>query len=145
MAREILFKAKRKDNGEWVEGYYCIKKTYCFDNRTGFKTIIITEQSSTGTVSFEVNPDTICQYTGLTDKNGNNIWEKDLVQIDAYSYMECEEDAFGVLEYSDAYASFGLSLEDRFARICDLQGSYTTIYEVLGNIFDNPELLGGGE
>ena len=137
--REILFKAKRIDNGEWEEGCYC-KYGY-----VGKEKHYIIPIYASDLYAFEIDPNTLCQYTGLTDCNGNKIWENDVVQIDAYSYIECEEDAFGVLKYSDAYASFGLLLEDRFATICDLQGSYTTIYEVIGNIFDNPELLGGGE
>ena len=143
MAREILFKAKRRYDGEWVEGSYIHSRQINEYAKTS-PYIISYDDVLRGEMHF-IDENTLCQYTGLTDKNGNKIWENDLVQIDAYSYIECEEDAFGVLEYSDAYASFGLSLEDRFARICDLQGSYTTIYEVLGNIFDNKELLGGGE
>ena len=79
MNRDILFKAKRIDNGEWVEGYLCYKKDYCFDNRTKPKAVIITEYSNTGIVSFEIDETTICQYTGLTDKDGNKIWENDIV------------------------------------------------------------------
>lgn len=83
MNREILFKAKRKDNGEWVEGYYvyCRKRTICplgdsvkpedeqhVIMRDGFSDWNMPRN----TVVYEINPDTICQYTGLTDKNGSS-------------------------------------------------------------------------
>ena len=147
--REILFKAKRIDNGEWVEGYYCIKKPYCFDNRIGSKAIIITEHSSTGTVSFEVNPDTICQYTGLTDKNGNKIWENDVVKyhfgddvapIRFGKYMSCFDST------KTAHIGFYVDWDDRTKPLRKDLGYWVEMIDcnVIGNIFDNPELLEGG-
>ena len=143
--REILFKAKRIDNEEWVEGYYCIKKPYCFDNRTGSKSIIITEHSSTGTVSFEVSPDTICQYTGLNDNNGNKIWENDIVRCYAVDICNREYEFASDVFWDDC---MWMLHENEFCdnMLCHFDMSKNWVshipeIEVIGNIFDNPELL----
>lgn len=139
MSREILFKAKRIDNGEWVEGYYvyCRKRHYILQVLN--KAIGFDEREYEWV---EVDPDTICQYTGLTDKNGKKIWENDIVKCKKYicgnfgdycievGYAEMKHGAFGLhrIKNDAYYRPFKDWLED-----------YE--YEVVGNIFDNPELL----
>lgn len=153
MSREILFKAKRKDNGEWVEGYYIyhIKRTICpFGDSVkpeDEQHVIMQDGFSDwnmprDTVVYEIDPDTLCQYTGLTDKNGNEIWENDIISIVAYSYDEPEDDYFGIVTYCEKDACWSLNNNEKYGEIiCECFGSYTTEIINHGNIFDNPELL----
>lgn len=73
--REILFKAKRLSDGKWVEGYYQKRKD-AFEND---EHLIFRCESCHAWEYVEVEPETLCQYTGLTDKNANKIWENDIV------------------------------------------------------------------
>lgn len=154
--REILFRAKQKDKGNWVEGYYIRQDetTYCFkedyerhpENTKHY--IVFDMPTDWGLpnrhLMAEIAPETLCQYTGLTDKNGNRIWENDIVVCKQYigenfvdyhieyGYVEMKYGAFGIHRSNpDAYyRPFKDWLED-----------YE--YEVVGNIFDTPELLKG--
>lgn len=122
MNREILFKAKRIDNGEWVEGDL---------ERTKYDDVIWIVDVR-GEKCYRCDSDTICQYIGLTDKNDKKIWENDIVELpDEEGYFTCkwEEDAARFVMNGD-----GLTVN------FDNYWSYQT--EVAGNIFDNPELLG---
>ena len=125
MSREILFKAKRKDNGEWVEGGY-FSEPY-----TEKKFIICWNSFGLGFNEFiEVEPDTICQYTGLTDKNGKKIWENDIVVLDG---------ACGrfVCKWADYIAQF--IFENNFSS-SDFVCYRGAEIEVVGNVFDNEDL-----
>ena len=145
--RDILFKAKRIDNGEWVEGFLCKKKDYCFDNRTEPKYVIITEFSNTGIVSYEIDESTICQYTGLTDKNGKKIWENDVLKIartsdstGEYYYPPLDYPVNVVVKW-DLCAWMWETIEKRkhYISFPDAWCHYEA--EVIGNIFENAELL----
>lgn len=130
--REILFKAKRLDNGEWIQGYL-----FLFWGKAYILWGMVNESPD----MIEVDPETICQYTGLVDKNGNKIWENDVVNIDSYSYMEPEDSCYGVVRYSNAKSAFCLDSGGAWIPMYECTGSYTTIYENFGSIFDNPDLL----
>ena len=135
MNREILFKAKRKDNGEWVEGYYvyCRKRHYILPVLN--KAIGFDEREDEWV---EADPNTICQYTGLTDKNGKKIWENDICdRKEKYPEIVTYNKGDWQLDYS-----YALGKEKHFCA-CNL-GFYVcerNCVEVIGNVFDNPELL----
>lgn len=125
--REILFKAKRIDNGEWVEGYYVYVDyldKHCIVNRIknthGVDFIVqMTEH--------DVDVNTLCQYTGLTDKNGKKIWENDIMKYEWDGKTRIE-----VIKYQAPIFTYDKSF--RWSLHKD---------EVIGNIFDNADLLEG--
>ncbi len=150
MSRKILFKAKRKDNGKWVEGYYCKinETTYCVEEdykRFPVPThhyILVETMTDWGLPNkfyqFEIDPDTLCQYTGLTDKNGKKIWENDICdRKEKYPEIVVFNKGDWQLDYSYVFG------KEIHTDACNL-GFYVCerkCVEVIGNIFDNPELL----
>lgn len=148
--REILFKAKRKDNGKWVEGYYCKldETTYCISEDYERHPVpthhYILQETMTDWglpnkfYQFEIDPDTLSQYTGLTDKNGNKIWENDICdRKEKYPEIVVFNKGDWQLDYSYVFG------KEIHTDACNL-GFYVCerkCVEVIGNIFDNPELL----
>lgn len=127
--REILFKAKRKDNGEWVEGYY--QKRFDLDGSE--QHFIFWSKSYTVWEYVEIDFDTICQYTGLTDKNGRKIWENDIVK---HKDSQC----FGIIRwYCGDYV--GWCVYDVYDDEQQFTMDMLNECEVIGNIFDNADLL----
>ncbi|WP_418751994.1 YopX family protein [Frisingicoccus sp.] len=138
MSREILFRAKRTDNGEWVEGFYT--------NVEGGHYIVPPIVEWDDDVNMEmpqviqIAPETISQYTGLTDKNREEIWENDICII-ACDNID-EKDGYFVVKWDDDAARFAIDGEGLvvdFDNICGYE------CEVVGNMFDNPELLEDGD
>lgn len=132
MSREILFKAKQANNGEWVEGYYA---RYGF---TGKEKHYIVPVYASDLYAFEVDKKTVCQYTGLTDKNGKKIWENDIIKTSRYGKDDGKGSNFAGFDiFSVRWDDGGFALYSKWRRfnLRDNNG-----YEVIGNIFDNPEL-----
>lgn len=129
MSRENLLKAKRKDNGEWVEGYYvfCRKHHYILPILT--EAIGYDEREGEW---IEINPDTLCRHTGFTDKNGKEVWENDIVRN--------EKGDIGVVQWFEEHAAFMIWNKTKHY-ICYLAENDFSKIEIAGNEFDNPELL----
>ena len=133
MEDRYLFKAKRIDNGEWVTGQY-VNTCYPKDcKKTGHFIVKYPNHLN------EIYTSTICQCTGLKDKNGKLIWENDVVGFwDTYSTEngQAEMDCIGKVVWDDETISFQVT--NRLSA-----ESYEVLEEcsVIGNIFDNPELL----
>ena len=131
MNREILFKAKRKDNGEWIEGCIVIDQSR-FDR---FKYRIQPIESGV-LYAHPIDPDTLCQYTGGRDKYHNKIWENDICEVNTQNIDE--EDGYFVVQWDAESLRFVLTGNDL---VLDFDNFGTGEVEVIGNIFDNPELL----
>ena len=122
--REILFRGKRK-NGEWVIGYYTLwNEKHCIYD---------------GVVYYTVIPETVGQYTGLTDKNGKKIFEGDILEHTVQPVILVNR---GVVNWDIKNARWAMQLKT-------MNPSFSMFdhnsYEVIGNIHDNPELLKGEE
>ena len=139
MEDRYLYRAKRLDNGEWVQGALFDGKIRCVVGKEiKFSPYIEHECKIVG---YEVDRDTICQCTGLKDKNGKLIWENDIVSfLDMHSTENgySERGCVGKVVWDDETISFQVT--NRLS-----EESYEVLDEclVIGNIFDNPELLEG--
>ena len=151
--REILFRGKRKDNGEWVEGFY-----FCMVHDDGSHVhhfiMPLGADLSLGTpiekIQVEIDIETLCQYTGLTDKNGNNIWENDVVKKHFYTDYDAyanSEEYVGFVKYED-FAWVIKSPKSRMIRTFPIieaiaYSKDVKHFEIIGNTFDNADLLKG--
>ena len=164
---DIKFRGKRIDNGEWIEGYYYKAKYYRTDDELcDYITVPHPKEYNEPSSHYIVDPDTVGQYTGLTDKNGKKIFEGDIVQYLTYDDFDCQSVVkFGEYKQDGSCGEYG-------ARIClgfyvevdnftcpdwcenepecfsDYQKQQNILEianecEVIGNIHDNPELLEG--
>ena len=141
--REILFRGKRLDNGEWVYGSFCMDAREQFNGLCGVDGFIRLYDKIKGKMqTYEVDRETVGQYTGLNDKNGKRIFEGDIVAQNWYDYDEPRDDSFGKVVFCEYDCSFSVMdvNKDGFIPLGRC-GSYHWEVEVIGNIHDNPELL----
>lgn len=138
MEDRYLFKAKRIDNGEWVQGYY-VKGldvfTNCEEAHIIFEPNTMFYSSGETDGWYKVDLSTICQCTGLKDMNGNLIWENDVVRVTINSGSTICRCAF-----ADTVAQFQLWQEHTIKRTSTVLNLGNYECKVIGNIFD-PELL----
>ena len=136
--REILFRGKRIDTGNWTHGYYTNTKWYI----KGYIHAIIPEDCyfySRGEISdwYAIEPDTVGQYTGMKDKNGVKIFEGDIISFRRTNALGYINDRIGEVRYFDQLPMFYIlaTTGDGWS-----WGECEDII-VIGNIYDNPELL----
>ncbi len=142
MQDRYVFKAKRLDNGEWVQGFICKKKyksnkfyISCFPDKDDNKQF------------FAIDPDTICQSTGIKVKNDNLIWENDILK----NLLTGET---APIRYGSYKSCFNSEKTEHVGFYVNWSGTYSKNYrkdlgywihafgvEIIGNVFDNPELL----
>lgn len=127
--REILFRGKRTDNGEWVKGFYvCVLDTHYimtgkFDSLTNG--IINSE-------AYKVDPSTVGQFTGLEDKLGTKIFEGDVIDDLGIEY---------IVVFDSDYAQFRGKFDGWNAEISHIASRCEVIGNIYDNPYDNPELL----
>lgn len=130
MEDRYLFKAKRLNNGEWVTGSLitcedgtCKIATSCLEGKADEPILVC---------AYDVDRDTICQCTGLKDKKGKLIWANDIINCRLGKVIVCRDDIEWKIKNHDAFIWYKdlyyWVISDRYA-------------EVIGNIFDNKELL----
>lgn len=133
--REHLYHGKRVDNGEWVEGFY-------LNRGEDIANYIIFIDNNGILCGREVLPETVGEYTGLTDKNGKKIFEGDIVKVEYFSdWGENFVVGIGVIVWNLSSVSFVIKIEGNV--LLNLFSSRHTGIEIIGNIYDNPELLSG--
>ena len=149
--REILFRGKNTDTGRWYEGQYIHlhKTTYCFkedydrnpDN--DIHQIVFEEMTDWGLPNrhfrADVLPETVGQYTGLTDKNGKKIFEGDIVKTNKFN----EPNKKYIIKFDLQFGAF--IGQDKYNMYFTTFDGDSDQFEVIGNIHDNPELMKGGE
>ncbi len=138
--REILFRGKRIDNGEFTEGFFF--KEYSTFYRKFSYTIQYQNKFGMPIANYEIDPETVGQFTGLTDKNGKKIFEGDIVAQNWYVHDEPSDDSVGEVVFCEQDCSFSV-METNKDGIVPLGRchAYHWEAEVIGNIHDNPELL----
>lgn len=150
--REILFRAK--DNNikgvEWVYGFYVVtdspmqgKRHFIYTGKIEYDKLSAESYFPTICSRHFVDPETVCQYIGLKDKNGRKIFEGDIVR---YTDEVIGKEKVDEVKYNETHAAFcRLHKSEMGLQYLFVDEAVANKCEVIGNIFDNPELLGGEE
>jgi len=140
-----LYRGKRKDNGEWVQGFYISHLAaahYIIPCRMGG--YVAMDNSFYVHKWYDVDPDTVGECTGLTDKNGKLIFEGDVVEGHCHSRWSHRLQRCVV-----AYSRDGFEARNHLDGLDSEYYTYRVLFSkdvsVIGNVHDNPELLGGGD
>jgi uncharacterized phage protein (TIGR01671 family) len=125
--REHIFRAKRKYDGKWVEGNLFVPDLERAETQICMGTAVVR-------ISYDVDPETVGEWTGLVDKNGKKIFEGDILDTPRWVVAYC----------ADLHESLGMDAgwytqRDNWTSWCNID--CRDYHEVLGNIYDNPELL----
>lgn len=139
---DVLFRGERVDNGAWVEGFYCHFK----DVGKGRETHRIYDRFSETDCDdfypdwYEVEPESVGQYTGRDDEKGVRIFEGHIISFKRTNALGWTTSRRGVVKYDEESTMFYV-----LANTGDAWGWYEiSDVQVIGNIFDNPELMEGG-
>ena len=157
--REILFRGKREDNGEWVYGNLIYRRIW----KTDVCVIRVFDSGFDIYEEYDVIPETVGQYTGLTDKNGKKIFEGDIFKFNDEVWESCytscgtEYDSWDIKNYAVVgfetarcdfveYKYNENSVEADLHQNHDIEfADFVGELEIIGNIHDNPELMRGEE
>lgn len=127
MMREILFRGKRKDNGEWETGSLVMirQEVFITDKMTGFRN--------------PVSPDTVGQYIGLTDKNGQKIYDGDIIESH-YGDKHLDERVIETIVWDENGWCVQQNKRDEYYPVVMTEYGVLKNSVVIGNVHDNPEL-----
>lgn len=128
--REILFRGKRKDNDKWAYGYLYIR------NDGQYEISFYSKYFDSERFTYDVIPETVGQYTGLTDKNGKKIFEGDILRR---AYHPYEDVAIEWFDGSFRFREVNKPKDYGYSYVCCVQNAVSRL-KIIGNIYNNPEL-----